>query len=131
MISSFTDARSSRASRLTDQRGCRGEGEALLASSKSQRQGDLGLACATVAESDDVVASHDVFATGKFQDQHLVQAGDGGEVEVVKALDRREAGRTNAPLDRAAFPVDQFQFHQAQQIAGMIDRLFYGGNNFR
>ena len=34
-----------------------------------------------------------------------------------------EPGLLDAPLDDTPFPVDQFQFDQAQQIAGMIDAV--------
>ena len=34
--------------------------------------------------------------SGQFQDHHLVQAGDGFEVEAIEALDRRELCRLSA-----------------------------------
>ena len=37
---------------------------------------------------DDVVAAQDVFAAGEFESQHLVEAGNGCEVECVEALSR-------------------------------------------
>ena len=48
-------------------RGGEGDGKSSLAGGETQRQGDMGLARAAVAESDDVVAGDDVFATSKFQ----------------------------------------------------------------
>ena len=80
----------------------------------------MGLARAAVAESDDVVARHDIFATGEFERQRLVERGDGGEVERVEAFDRRKACGANAALDHAPFAVDEFEFDEAQQIADMI-----------
>jgi len=39
------------------------------------------------------------------------------------ALSRREPGLLDAPLADAQISVDQFEFDQAQQIAGMIDAV--------
>jgi len=52
-----------------------------------------------------------------------VASVDGREVEGIEALHRREPGGTDPALDRAAFPVDQLQFDEAQQVAGMIDAI--------
>ena len=52
--------------------------------------------------------------------QHLVQIRDGGKVERVEALHRREVGGADAPLHRTPLTVDQLQLDQPQQIAGMI-----------
>jgi hypothetical protein len=38
-------------------------------------------------------------------------------------LHRREPCLPDATLDHPPFPVDQFEFGQAQQIAGMVDAL--------
>jgi len=43
---------------------------------------------AGVAKRDDVVAAQDVFAAGEFENQHLVAAGNGCEVECVEAHSR-------------------------------------------
>ena len=45
------------------------------------------------------------------------------EVEAVEAFDRREPCLLDPPLDHPPFPLDQLQFGQAQQIAGMVDAL--------
>jgi len=81
----------------------------------------MALAGAAVAERDDVLPAQDELAAAEVQHQHLVEARDGGEVEGVEALHRREPGGTDAALDDATLAVDQFQFHQAQQVAGMVD----------
>ena len=108
---------------LVDQRGRRGERdrEALLAGCQSESQGDVRLAGAGVAERDDVLPTEDVAAARQLQHEHLVQARDGGEVEGVEALHRREACRPDPALDHAPFAVDQFQLNQPQQIAGVVE----------
>ena len=52
----------------------------------------MGLAGATVAESDDVVGALDVLASCQLQNQSLVQGRHRQEVEGVETLGRREAG---------------------------------------
>ena len=81
----------------------------------------MGLAGAAVAQCDDVLAAQDVLAAGEFQHEYLVEAGDRGEVERVEALHRREPGRSDAPLHRAALTVDQLELDQPQQVSWMID----------
>ena len=76
---------------------------------------------AAVAERDDVLPADDELAAAEVQHQHLVEARDGGEVEGVEALHRREPRGADAAFDDATLPVDQFQFHQAQQVAGVVD----------
>jgi hypothetical protein len=53
----------------------------------------------------------------------LVEGGDGGELEGVQALGRLEPGLPDPALDHAAFPVDQFQLDQTQQVSRMIDAI--------
>ena len=102
---------------LMDKAGGGGEDdrEPPLTGSKSQGQGNMGLPRAAVAEHDDVVAGNNERAARQLQDQRLVEAGDRGEVEGVQALDCREAGLADAPLEEAALAVDQLQFGQAQK----------------
>src|SRR5262249_61019904 len=57
------------------------------------------------------------------RNQCLFKRGDRGEVETVEAFHCREACLFDAALDHPAFPLDQFEFGPAQQIAGMIDAL--------
>lgn len=83
----------------------------------------MGLSGPTVAQCDDVFPPQDIFAPRQFQHEHLVEAGDSGEVERVDALHRREPGGTDPTLDRSALPVDQFQFDEAKQVAAMIDTV--------
>ena len=104
-------------------RGGEGDAEPLLAGGKTESQGDMRLAGAGIAERDDVLAAQDELASSELEHQHLVEAGNGGEVEGVEAFDRREACRPDPPLDHSALPVDQLQLHQAQQVAGMIDAV--------
>src|SRR6516165_5888674 len=53
----------------------------------------------------------------------LVERRDRREVETVQALHRREPCLLNAALDHPPFPVDQFEFGQAQQVTRMVDTL--------
>ena len=57
------------------------------------------------------------------QDQGLVERGDRREIETVEALHCREPCLLDAALDHAALPLDQFEFGQAQQVAGVVDTL--------
>jgi hypothetical protein len=63
------------------------------------------------------------FAASELQDQCLIERRDRREVETVAALHRREPRLLDAALDHPSFSLDQFEFGQAQQIAGMIDPL--------
>ena len=69
----------------------------------------MALAGTAVAERDDVLPAQDELAAAEVQHQHLVEARDRGEVE-------SEPGGAYAALDDPALAIDQFQFHQAQQI---------------
>ena len=59
--------------------------EALLAGRQTETEGDVGLAGATVAERDEVLAALDVRAAGEVQDQRLVERRDDLEVEGIEA----------------------------------------------
>src|SRR3954453_20723088 len=87
--------------------GGKGDGKPPLTGSKTQGQGNMGLPRAAVAEHDDVVAGDNKLAARQLQDQRLVEGGYCRKVEGIQALDRREAGVTDAPLNQAAFAVDQ------------------------
>ena len=77
--------------------GGKADGQPLLAGREAETQSDVGLAGAAGAKSDDVLAALDVVATGEVQDQSLVEAGDGREIEAVEALDGGKAGGLDAP----------------------------------
>jgi len=64
-------------------------------------------------------------ASCQFQDQRLVERGDGQELEAVQTLDDRELRLPDAALDGATIAVQQFQLGQAQQISRII-HLFGG-----
>src|SRR3981189_2698342 len=83
----------------------------------------MRLAGAAVADRDHVVAASDVLAASELQDQCSVERRDRREVKTVQALYCREPCLLDAALDHPPFPVDQFEFGQAQQIAGMVDAL--------
>ena len=46
---------------------------------------------------------------------------NGGEVECVEALHRRETGGADAALDHAPFAIDEFEFDETQQKADMVE----------
>ena len=83
-------------------------GQAPLAGSQTQSQGDVGLAGAAVADGDDVFTTLYVFAPGQLHYQWLVHRGDSQEVEGVEALRGRGAGGADAALDHALVAVDEF-----------------------
>ncbi len=83
----------------------------------------MGLAGARIAERDDVLPTVDVLTASELQHQGLVEAGDGLEVEAVETFDGGKAGRLDAPLDHAAFTVDQLQLGEAQQKARVVHVL--------
>ncbi len=83
----------------------------------------MGLARPAVAQGDDVLTAQDVLAARQLHDEHLIEAGNGGEREGVEALGCREACLADPPLDQAALAIDQLQLNQPKQIAGMIDAI--------
>ena len=78
--------------------GGKAHGHPPLTGSQAQTQGDVGLACDTVADGDDILPPVDVFTPGQFQDQGLVHRGDGQVVEGIQAL---TAGRRAARMRRS------------------------------
>ena len=54
------------------------------------------------------------FASCQFEDQRLVQHGDGEEVEAVEALHHRELRLTDTALRSAAVAIEQFQLGEPQ-----------------
>jgi hypothetical protein len=81
----------------------------------------MRLACPAVAERNDVLAAQDIFAPCELDHHHLVQAGNGGELEGVEALHRRETGCADPPLDGPALAVDELQLDKPQQVARVVD----------
>ena len=67
-------------------RGEEGDREAALTGGEAERQTDMGLAGATVAHSNNIVACHDIFAAREFENEWLVERGNRGEVECVETL---------------------------------------------
>src|SRR5665213_1237145 len=125
MIRSFTPARSrcNFSSRLSSRAWSTNSWKPAMTGGQSEAQTDVRLARARVSKRDDVVAAQDVFAAGEFENQHLVEAGNGREVERVETFHRGEARLTDAPFDNAPFPIDEFQFDQSQEIGRVIDPL--------
>ena len=72
---------------------------------------------------DYVVSASNVFAAAQLQHQCLVERWDRREVETVEAFHRREPCLLDAALDHPPFPLDQFEFGQAQQVTRMVDAL--------
>jgi hypothetical protein len=67
-----------------------------------------------------------IFTAREFENERLVERRDGGEVECVETLHRREAGGADAALDHAPFTIDEFEFGEAQEEADMIETLAGG-----
>ena len=63
------------------------------------------------------------FAAGEFQHLHLVELGDGLEVEAVETLDGRELCGLDAAFDHPPLAVDQFQLDQTRQELDMVEPL--------
>ena len=55
----------------------------------------------------------------------MFSEGIAGKSKLSRLFTRREPCLPDAALDHPPFPVDQFEFGQAQQIAGMVDA--FGG----
>ena len=70
--------------------GGEAHGQSTLACSKTETEGDMSLAGAAVAESDDVLVALDVLAPGQLQHQSFVEGRHRQEVEGVQALGRWE-----------------------------------------
>ena len=71
----------------------------------------------------DVLPAGHILRAGEFQHEGLVERGNGGEVEAVQALPGWEPRLLDPSLHHAPFAVDQLQFGQTQEIAGMIEAL--------
>src|SRR6202035_5898532 len=97
--------------------------QAFLAGGQPQSKSNVRLPSAAVADRDHVLAASEVFAAGELQDQCLVERRDRREVETVQALHRRGPWLLNAALDHPPFPVDQFEFGEAQQVTRILDTL--------
>ena len=94
-----------------------------LAGGEAQAEGEMGFTGAAVADGDEVFVAVDEAASGKVHDQGFVQAGDGEEIEAVEGFGDGKTRGFDTALDEAAFAVNQFHFHQAQQVADVIDVL--------
>jgi hypothetical protein len=93
---------------------CRkGDGKAALAGGEAKCQAWMRLARAGIAQSDDILAGDDIFAAREFENERLVERRNGGKVERVETLHRREAGGADAALDHAPFTIDEFEFGEA------------------
>jgi hypothetical protein len=90
--------------------------EAALASGEPERERDMGLAGSAIAEGDEVLAASDILAAGKLQHEHLVEAGDGGEIECLEVLDRR----------KPCLAVEKLKLDEAQQVTDMVDAIAGG-----
>ena len=98
---------------------------ALLACRHPERDRDMGLAGAEIANRDDVLLARDILAPRQLQHDILVERRDCREVEGVQALHRREPRLLDATLDQPPLPLDQFELGQAQQITRGVET--FGG----
>src|ERR1700730_17523431 len=83
----------------------------------------MRLAGAAVAESNNIVVGDEIFATGQFENERLVERWNGGEVERVETFHRRKMRGADAALDHAPFAIDEFEFGETQQEADIIETL--------
>ena len=99
-----------------DQRGGGGEADRQppLAGGEPQAEGDMGLAGAAVADSDDVLPPVYVLAACKLHDQ---------EVEGVEALGGGEACSLDPAVHHAVMAVYHLKLREPQQVAWMVDAL--------
>jgi hypothetical protein len=73
---------------LMDETG-RGENrEAALTGGEAERQARMRLAGTGVSESDDILPGGDIFATGQFENERLVERWNGGKVDSTIRLSR-------------------------------------------
>jgi len=90
------------------------DSQALLAGRQTKAETNVRLAGAAVSHCDVVLIAGDLITAGQLHHQHLMQRGHGLEVKAVEAFECRELCGFDPPFHRAAFPVDQFQFGEAQ-----------------
>src|SRR2546422_683534 len=79
----------------------------------------MRLAGAAVAESNNIVVGDDIFTTGRFENERLVERRNGSEVERVEILHRGKAGGADAALDHAPFAIDEFDLGEDE----LLDRI--------
>ena len=96
---------------------------APLAGGQTQSQRHMGLAGAAVADGDDVLPALDVFTSGQFHHQSLVQRRYGWEVEGVQTLHRGEAGGADPALHHALVAVYELKLGKTEQVLGVIHTL--------
>jgi hypothetical protein len=93
---------------------------ALLAGGQTEPEGDVRLAGAAGFQSDDVLPAVDELAARQLHGQCLVERRDFHEVEAVEALGRRELRGLDTALDHPAFPLDQLELAESEQVLDMI-----------
>src|ERR1700719_650391 len=103
--------------------GVEADRQPLLAGCETEPETNVCLAGAVVADRDDVLPASHILRAGELQHEGLVERGNGREVEAVQTLPGWEPRLLDPSLHHAPFAVDQLQFGQAQQIAGMIEAL--------
>jgi hypothetical protein len=72
------------------------------------------------SERDDVLAAVDELAPRQLHGQRLVERRDCHEVEAVEALGRRELRGLDTALDHPAFPLDQLELAEPEEVLDMI-----------
>src|SRR3546814_17706924 len=92
--------------------------QSFLACCQSEPQRYVRLSGALWPQSDGVLTPLDPLAARHLEHLHLVEPGDGGEVEAVEAFDGGEARGLDAPLDHATLPVDHFPLDEAVEESG-------------
>ena len=104
---------------FVDKGGCGSEahGQSTLACSKTETEGNMGLAGSAVAESDDVLVALDVLTPGQLQHQSLIEGRHRQEVEGVEALGRWEAGRFDTDRDLTVRCMSQGHDYQKCRVS--------------
>ena len=98
-------------------RGEEGDREAALTRREAKRQARMRLAGPAVAQSNYVLAGDEIFATGQFENERLVERGNRGEVECVETLHCRKMRGADAPFDHPSFAIDEFELGEAECVS--------------
>ena len=100
--------------------GCAGVEDAPAGFDKGMPDGaqDVGLACARVADGDEVCAGLDPIPCGQRLDPGLGHPGQGLEVEDAKGFAAGQLRLLKVAMDAPGIPLGQFQFSQGREEAG-------------
>lgn len=95
--------------------GIKGNFLALSTCFQAQGGGQMGLAGARIAQEYNILRFLQILTLGEFKNEWLIELGDSGEVKVAESFLAREAGLSNALLERILLPSQDFLFNQQLQ----------------